>query len=80
VGREFLRSTFYRLRLLRETDKSYLDAMDNASQKAGIMSIAKDHIFNREFLIASAQEYAFVLGLAVLGRSRLTQTQNGVGV
>jgi hypothetical protein len=80
VGREFLRSTFYRLRLLRKTDKSYLDTMDNASQKAGIISTAKDHVFNREFLIASAQEYAFVLGLAVLGRSRLTQTQNEWGV
>jgi hypothetical protein len=80
VAREFLRSTFYRLRLLRKTDKSYLDTMDNASQKAGIISIAKDHIFNREFLIASAQEYAFVLGLAVLGRSRLTNTQNGWGI
>jgi hypothetical protein len=80
VAREFLRSTFYRLRLLRKTDKSYLDTMDNASQKAEIISIAKDHIFNREFLIASAQEYAFVLGLAVLGRSRLTNTQNGWGI
>jgi hypothetical protein len=80
VATEFLRSTFYRLRLLRKTDKSYLDAMANASEKAGIISTAKDHIFNREFLIASAQEYAFVLGLGVLGKSRLTQTQDGWGV
>jgi hypothetical protein len=80
VATEFLRSTFYRLRLLRKTDKSYLDAMANASEKADIVSTAKDHIFNREFLIASAQEYAFVLGLGVLGKSRLTQTQDGWGV
>jgi hypothetical protein len=80
VGREFLRSTFQKLRLLRKTDQSYVQSMAISSKHANITDVAKDHTFNRLTLITSAQMYAFVLGLGVLGRSRLTQTEDGWGV
>jgi len=80
VGREFMRSTFHRLRLLRKTDKSYISSMQSASRHAGIVDVAKDHTFNRITLVASAQMFSFVLGLGVLGRSRLTRTENGWAV
>jgi hypothetical protein len=80
AGREFLRSTFHRLRLLRPIDQSYIATMDNVSKQVGITDAAKDQVFDRQFLIASAQVNAFVLGLSLLGVSRLTQTQDGWGV
>jgi hypothetical protein len=80
VSREFLRSTFYRLRLLRPIDQSYIATMDNVSNQVGIPDATRDQVFDRQFLLASAQANAFVLGLSVLGVSRLTQTQDGWGV
>jgi hypothetical protein len=80
VAREFLRSTFHRLRLLRRTDRSYLDTLQNVTEKAEIAGVAKDVQYNRLFLIASAQVHAFVLGLSVLGRSTLTKTEGEWGV
>jgi hypothetical protein len=80
VATEFLRSTFHRLRLLRRTDRSYTDTLKNASEKAGIIDVAKDIEFNLLYLLASAQANAFVLGLSVLGRSPLTRTENGWAV
>jgi hypothetical protein len=80
VAREFLRSTLHRLRLLRRTDRSYLDTLENVTEKAEIAGVAKDIQYNRLFLVASAQVHAFVLGLSVLGRSTLTRTEDGWGV
>jgi hypothetical protein len=80
VAREFLRSTLHRLRLLRKTDKSYLDTLQNITEKAEIVGVAKDIEYNRLFLVSSAQVYAFVLGLSVLGRSTLTKTEGKWGV
>jgi hypothetical protein len=80
VAREFVRSTLHRLRLLRGTDKSYFDALDNSVARAGIAEPVRDLEFNRLFLVASAQVNAFVLGLSVLGRSTLTRTEDGWGV
>jgi hypothetical protein len=80
VAREFARSTLHRLRLLRRTDKSYFDALDNSVDRAGIAEPVRDLEFNRLFLVASAQVNAFVLGLSVLGRSTLTKTEDGWGV
>jgi hypothetical protein len=80
VAREFLRSTFHRLRLLRRTDKSYLDTLQNVTEKAEIAGVARDVQYNRLFLVSSAQVHAFVLGLSVLGRSTLTKTEGEWGV
>jgi hypothetical protein len=80
VAREFLRSTLHRLRLLRRTDRSYMDTLKNVSEKVEITDVAKDVEFNLLYLLASAQANAFVLGLSVLGRSPLSRTENGWAV
>ena len=80
VGREFTRSTFHRLRLLRKTDKSYIDTMTTVSKHVGIVDAAKINAFNRMMLITSAQTHAFVLGLGVLGKTKLPEMKDGWAV
>jgi hypothetical protein len=45
-----------------------------------MVGVTDEHIFNRLMMIFSAQTYSFVLGLSLTGRSRLTETVNGLGV
>jgi hypothetical protein len=80
AAREFLRSTFLRLRLLRTPDISWLKEMDEVSKCLGIVDVTDEHVYNRLMMMFSAQTNAFVLGLSILGRSRLTETANGLGI
>jgi hypothetical protein len=80
LAREFLRSTFWRLRLIRTPDISWLKMMDVIADYIGMVGVTDEHIFNRLMMIFSAQTYSFVLGLSLTGRSRLTETVNGLGV
>jgi hypothetical protein len=80
IAREFLRSTFWKLRLIRTPDISWQKMMDDIAEYLEMIGVTDEHIYNRLMMIFSAQTYAFVLGLSVLGRSRLTETVEGWGV
>jgi len=78
--REFLRSTFLRLRLLRTPDISWRKTVDGIADYMEMVGVTDEHIFNRLMMISSAQTNAFILGVGVLGRSMLTRTEEGMGV
>jgi hypothetical protein len=80
ICREFLRSTFYKLRLIRTPDTSWLKTMDQIVEYLQMIGVTDEHIFNRLMSIFSAQTQAFVLGLSILGRSKLTETDGEWGV
>jgi len=80
VARELLRASFHKLRLLRTPDISWLKAMDELAEYLEMAGVTDEHIFNRLMAILAAQQGAFVLGLSVLGRSRLTKVEDGWGV
>jgi hypothetical protein len=80
IPREFIRSTFYKLRLIRTPDISWLKMMDQIAEYLEMTGVTDEHIFNRLMSILSAQTQAFVLGLSVLGRSKLTETDGEWGV
>jgi len=80
VAREFLRATFWKLRLIRTPDVSWQKMMDNITEYINMVGVTDEHIFNRLMMICSAQTYSFTLGLSILGRSRLTETVEGWGV
>jgi hypothetical protein len=80
ICREFLRSTFYKLRLLRTPDKSWFKTMDQIAEYLEMTGVTDEHMFNRLMSILSAQTQAFVLGLSILGRSKLTETDGEWGV
>ena len=79
VAREFLRATFWKLRLIRTPDISWQKMMDDIAEYIQMIGVTDEHIFNRLMMIFSAQTYAFILGLSLIGRSRLTETVNGWG-
>lgn len=80
VVREFLRATFHKLRLLRKPDVSWLDTMRQVVETLDLTRVTDKHIFNRMSLLFSAQTNAFVLGLSLLGKAKLTETKDGWGV
>ena len=80
VAREFLRATFWKLRLLRTPDISWLKTLDEITELIRMVGVTDEHVFNRLMMIFSAQLGAFVLGLSILGRSRLTEVKDGWGV
>ena len=80
VTREFLRATFWKLRLIRTPDVSWQKMMDDIADYLNMVGVTDEHVFNRLMMIFSVQTNAFVLGLSLLGRSRLTETVEGWGV
>jgi len=80
VMREFLRATFMRLRLMRTSDVSWMRNVKDIAEHLEMHGIVDEHIFNRMMMVMSAQVNAFVLGLSVLGRSRLCRVDGGLGV
>jgi hypothetical protein len=80
IAREFIRATFWKLRLLRTPDISWKKEMDLIAEYIRMVGVTDEHIFNRLMMVMSAQVNSFVLGLSVLGRSRLTETDEGWGV
>jgi hypothetical protein len=79
VAREFLRATFYKLRLIRTPDISWKKTLDQITEYLQMVGVTDEHVYNRLMAIMSAQTNAFVLGLSLLGRSRLTETVDGWG-
>ncbi|RLI87533.1 MAG: hypothetical protein DRP01_01620 [Archaeoglobales archaeon] len=75
VAREFLRATFHRLRLLRKPDESWIKTMEQIADYLEMIEVTDDNIFNRLMMLFSAQSQAFVLGLGVLGKSRLSDVE-----
>jgi hypothetical protein len=80
IAREFLRSTFHKLRLIRTPDISWQKTMVQIVDLINMVGVTDEHIFNRLMCILSAQRFAFVLGLSVLGVSQLTETDDDLGV
>jgi hypothetical protein len=80
VAREFLRATFWKLRLIRTPDISWQKTMDEIADYIHMVGVTDEHVFNRLMMIFSAQMFSFTLGLSLLGRSRLTETVEGWGV
>jgi len=78
VAREFLRATLHRLRLLRMPDESWIKSMEEVAEILRMVRITDDMIFNRLMLLFSAQTQAFILGLGVLGVSRLSKVKDGM--
>jgi hypothetical protein len=79
VMREFLRATFMRLRLLRTADISWMQNVKDIAEYLKMTGVTDAHIYNRMMMVLSAQKYAFVLGLSLLGRSRFCKVENGWG-
>lgn len=77
VPREFLKATFHRLRLLRTPDTTYYNTIRSTSEQIALNTALADSIYNRLFAQYSAQANAFILGMAVLGRSRLSEVRDG---
>lgn len=73
VAREFLRATFHRLRLLRTPDESWKSMLRQIADFLEMVGVTDDNVFNRIMMLFSAQAQSFVLGLGVLGRSRLSE-------
>jgi len=79
-SREAVRTTLLRLRLLRPSDPSYRMAAEELIEQAECTEAIDEHVLDRLMIISSAQRNAFVLGLGVLGMSRLTRVEDGWGV
>jgi len=77
--REFLRATFMRLRLLRTADVSWISDLKDIEERLKMSGVTDAHVYNRLMMVMSAQRYAFVLGLSVLGRSSLCKVEKGLG-
>ena len=75
IAREFLRATFHKLRLLRTPDTTWVTTMEHIAEFLDMIGVTDDNIFNRLMMLYSAQSQSFVLGLGILGRSRLTTTE-----
>jgi len=71
LSRMFTTQTFHRLRLQRKPDFSFMQSADILADKMEINEIVSYEVLARLRLLVSAQENAFVLGLGVLGKSRL---------
>ena len=80
VAREFLRGTFHKLRLLRTPDISWKVAMQQIVETLDMTRVTDKHIYNRLSLLFSAQTNAFVLGLSLLGKARLSETDGDYAV
>jgi hypothetical protein len=78
VQREFLRATSERLRLLRTPDISYRKDLEQTITQLDMVETTDDILYNRLMAITFAQISAFVLGLSVLGKSRLSEVENGL--
>jgi hypothetical protein len=78
VQREFLRATSERLRLLRTPDISYRKDLEQTITQLDMTETMDDILYNRLMGMMSAQTNAFVLGLSVLGKSRLSEVENGL--
>jgi len=75
VQRDFLRATFQRLRLMRLPDRHYANMLEGLVEYLKMAGVTDEHVFNRLITIFSAQTNSFVLGLSMLGRSHLTETE-----
>jgi hypothetical protein len=78
VQREFLRATSERLRLLRTPDISYRKVLEQTITQLGMVEATEDILYNRLMGVMSGQTNAFVLGLSVLGKSTLSEVENGL--
>jgi len=75
VVREFLRSTFPKLRLMRTPDMSWRDMLDHLADFLGMIGIADEITYDRLMLMFAAQRESFVLGLSLLGYSKLSEKE-----
>jgi len=75
VAREFLRSTWQRLRLMRTPDMSWRTMLDHIADFLGMIGVMDEITYNRLMLMFSAQRESFVLGLGLLGYSRLSEKE-----
>lgn len=80
LAREYMAEAFTRLRLLRKTDLSWKTATETVSEVIKISEIAVYEIVSRYFLLSSAQDNSFCLGLSLLGTGRLNSTTDGGAV
>jgi len=80
LAREFLRATFYKLRLLRTPDLTWKEIVQQVCEFLKMAGITNDLIWNKLMLHFSAQINSFVLGLSILGRSRLPEMQGDYSI
>jgi len=76
VTRDFIRSTFYKLRLLRTPNISWKKILEQLIKDFNMTPHLADVIYNRLMAILSAQTNSFILGLGVLGYSKLSKKVN----
>ena len=75
VAREFLRSTFQKLRLMRTPDMSWKEMLDHIADLLEMIGVTDEITYNRLMLMFSAQRESFVLGLSLLGYSKLSEKE-----
>jgi hypothetical protein len=79
-SREMVRTTWLRMRLLRTADISWEKVAEETAEQLKVTNATDDHVVGRVMMMLSAQRESFVLGLSLLGRSKLTETEDGWGV
>lgn len=80
VAREFLRSTFQKLRLIRTPDMSWREMLDHISDFLEMIGVTDEITYNRLMLMFSAQKESFVLGLSLLGYSKLSKKEEDYAI
>lgn len=80
LAREYIAEAFSRLRLIRKPDLSWKTAIETVSEVIKISDVAVYEIVSRFFLLSSAQDNSFCLGLSLLGSGRLNGTPDGGAV
>jgi hypothetical protein len=80
VAREFLRSTFMKLRQMKTADISYLTTLEQLVDYLQMIGVTDEHIWNRLISLFAAQTYSFTLGISLLGRARLSTIEGNMAV
>lgn len=78
IAREFLRATAHRLRLMKTSDKLYAFIIDKLKDYLEMTGATTDIIYNKIMLLMTAQTQTFILGLSLLGKSKLTHVEDGL--
>jgi hypothetical protein len=75
LEREAIRRTMYRLRLMRTLDMSWKNIVEYTTSFLNMPDAISKMIYNRIMMHYAVQTQSFMLGLSVLGKSRLSEVR-----
>jgi len=77
IFREVIANTLFRLRQMNPSDPLYRQTIEGLAETLEISTYALWFVSDKISLLMAAQEQAFILGLGVLGYSRLQEKEDG---